>query len=145
MPPYPSTYPSTMGFFPVVAVLFSGDPIFCDCGKCAVCYVGIFCVQSLAAQVVTDSCQGKLLKFEATGVLFPASDMERSRAGLLGSLPLCGITLCAGSANAGAGTLLSSCYAIRSPSRNSSLSVEAMHAFFIMGLGGHKDSHYRKV
>lgn len=51
--------------------------------------------KSLAAQVVTDSCQGKLLKFETTGVLFPPSGVEGSGVGLPSSLCRYQITLCA--------------------------------------------------
>lgn len=51
--------------------------------------------RSLAAQVVTDSCQGALLKVETTRVLFLPSGMERSGVGLPGSLLVHQITLCA--------------------------------------------------
>lgn len=55
------------------------------------------------------------------------------------------IILCARSGNARAGTLVSGPCAIRLPSDDTVLSAEAMHAYFVTDLGGHKDLYYRKV
>lgn len=70
-------------FPPIVVVLPSGKPVFCDFGKCALCSVrNLQYLLGLAAWIATDPCQGKLLRLVTMG------GIERDTVGLPGSHPL---------------------------------------------------------
>lgn len=96
-------------------------------------------------QVATDSCKGKLLKHTTTGGLVSSVRYGKGQSGTPWLPSPCQIVLCSRSGSARAGILFSCPCAIRLLSDHPTLSAEAVDAHFVTGLGGRKDSYYRKV